>query len=84
MNPYYTAKQLDALEQEVKTVPVDGEGKVVQVEYDEHFVRGTILKLIADSRAQKEWMTTVIRHYGHVVSRDLCVSGAEFIADQSE
>lgn len=84
MKPYFTADKLDDLEKEVKTVPVNGEGNVLAVEYDEHFVRGTVLKLIADNRVQQEWIATVIRHYGHVIAHDLCKAGAELVADQNK
>lgn len=84
MKPFFTAEKLDELEKEVKTVPVNGDGNVLAVEYDEHFVRGTVLKLIADNRLQQEWIATVIRHYGHVIARDLCQGGAELVADQKQ
>jgi hypothetical protein len=47
---YFPLSKLDQFEKEIKTVPVDGDGHVIPVNYSEEFVRGTILKLIADHR----------------------------------
>lgn len=82
MGKYFNAQQLDDLAKEIKTVPVDGEGRTVPVNYTEEFVRGTILKLISDSRQQQEWIATVIQNYSHVMTHDLCKSGAEMVAEQ--
>lgn len=54
MNNYFDDDQLTALELDVKTIPTDGEGRTLPVNYDEHYVRNNMIKLIADLRSSRE------------------------------
>ncbi|MBU7320296.1 hypothetical protein [Paenibacillus oleatilyticus] len=55
MSMYFNDKQLAELRKEFRTHPVDEEGRVQPVEYSEEYVRGTVLKLLAEiERLTKE------------------------------
>lgn len=56
---FYSEQQLIELAREFKKIPVDGEGLSIPIEYDEHYVRGTVMKLIADVQAWKEEAKTL-------------------------
>lgn len=47
---YFSPDKLDELSKRMRTIPVDGEGRTVEVGYSDMFVRATITKLIADHR----------------------------------
>lgn len=49
-----TDEQIEEIRKEFRTIPVDGEGHAIPIEYDEHYVRATVLKLLADRQAWKE------------------------------
>lgn len=49
-----TDEQISEIRKEFRTIPVDGEGHAIPIEYDEHYVRATVLKLLADRQAWKE------------------------------
>jgi hypothetical protein len=48
---FFPTEKLNELEKEIRTVPVDGEGNILEVGYTDMFVRNTVTKLIADHRA---------------------------------
>jgi hypothetical protein len=81
---YFNATKLDELEKETKTVPVDGEGRVLNVMYSEEYVRGTILKLIADNRKMQEYIATVVNNYHHVLTYDMAKLGAYLVKGEAE
>lgn len=76
---YYTSKQLEELEKEVKTIPVDGDGHALSVGYSDEFVRGTVLKLIADLNEQKSYIATIVNSYHHVLSYGLAQEGVRLV-----
>lgn len=56
---YFPPSKLDGFEKEFKTIPVDVEGRSIPVDYNENFVRGTVLKLISDVRQlldENQWL----------------------------
>ncbi len=75
MNLYFNQEKLIELEKEIKTIPIDGNDQPLAVEYDEHFVRDTVIKLIADRKLMEEYIATVIQNYSHVLSYDLTQKG---------
>lgn len=79
MSQYFNNKQLGLLKKEFKTVPVDGDGHAQPVEYSEKYVRGTILKLLADIDVNHEWIATVIRYYHHALPYDVIQAGLAIV-----
>lgn len=49
-NPYFTNEQLEFISKEYRTIPVDGEGRSYEPEYNSMQVRSDVLKLISDVR----------------------------------
>lgn len=87
-NPYFTNKQLDELSTEYRTMPVDGEGRSYEPEYNSVAVRSDILKLISDVRharrelyAAENMLATVVRNYHHVLPFDLVQGIVSFIGE---
>src|SRR5690606_27596920 len=86
--PYYSNEQLDKLSKDCRTMPVDGDGRSYEPEYNSMIVRSDILKLISDVRHSRrnqymaeEMLATIIRNYHHVLPYDLVQGVVNFIGE---
>lgn len=91
MNAYFTNQQLDELSKEYRTMSTDGEGNIIEPEYNSMAVRRDITKLIYDvklarrqSYAAGNVLAIIIRNYSHVLPYDITQRALEAIKGVDE
>ncbi|OBA07848.1 hypothetical protein A9P44_00405 [Paenibacillus polymyxa] len=78
MKPYFTNEKLDELSKEYRTMPIDGEGRSYEPEYNGMVVRSDITKLVEDVKAARKQyyavenvVKLIVQNYSHVLSYDI-------------